>query len=429
MNPSELKAANSPFAYYGWVIALVSTLCIVASIPGQTVGVSVFTSYLMKAYGLSRTELSLAYLVGTITSALMLPAAGRILDSIGPRLMILMASLGLAFFLVMIANAHHFIDGNNLLALGLTTIAFLGIRHFGQGQLTLVSRTVLGRWFLGYLGTVNGVVGIVISFSFGVAPMALSNLAEGLGWQVGLAVLGGVVILSGLLGGLFFRSSPEHMGCEIESGLPKRLTKDVPSTASLNLKGAKKTITFWVFNIGLALQGGIITGFTFHFSGICEELAIPVAEGFALFFPMALVATLVNIIAGFLADRIAIKWLVLTMVAALALTPLATPFMAQTWGYAAVALGFGVSGGVFTCLISVAWPKLFGRKFLGAISGYALGWVVFASAVYPYVVSLLKEEFGSLATAVSLLVVGPIALIAVILVSWVRLKPYTPATA
>ena len=77
---------NRPFAparvpiFYGWVIVAVATLGVVMSIPGQTMGVSVFTDHLIEATGLTRLELSNAYLVGTVISGLLLPRGGRLLD-------------------------------------------------------------------------------------------------------------------------------------------------------------------------------------------------------------------------------------------------------------------------------------------------------------------------------------------------------------
>lgn len=54
-----------PF-FYGWVIVGVATLGVVMSIPGQTMGVSVFTDHLIRVTGLTRLELAYTYLVGTL---------------------------------------------------------------------------------------------------------------------------------------------------------------------------------------------------------------------------------------------------------------------------------------------------------------------------------------------------------------------------
>ncbi len=67
---------NSP-VFYGWVIWAFSTIGFLCSIPGQTMGMAVFTDAFIEGLGLSRTQLSMAYLVGTIGSSIFLTAAGR----------------------------------------------------------------------------------------------------------------------------------------------------------------------------------------------------------------------------------------------------------------------------------------------------------------------------------------------------------------
>ena len=64
--------ARLPF-FYGWVIVAVATLGIVMSVPGQTMGVSVFTDHLIRVTGLSRLELANTYLLGTLASSFFLP--------------------------------------------------------------------------------------------------------------------------------------------------------------------------------------------------------------------------------------------------------------------------------------------------------------------------------------------------------------------
>ncbi len=54
--------------YYGWIVLVVGSIGVLASVPGQTAGVSVFTDHLTDATGLSRLQLSIAYLIGTGSS-------------------------------------------------------------------------------------------------------------------------------------------------------------------------------------------------------------------------------------------------------------------------------------------------------------------------------------------------------------------------
>lgn len=64
-----------PF-YYGWVILVVGAIGVLASIPGQTMGVSVFTDHYIRELSLTRVGVSGSYMVGTLASSLIIPFAG-----------------------------------------------------------------------------------------------------------------------------------------------------------------------------------------------------------------------------------------------------------------------------------------------------------------------------------------------------------------
>ena len=88
-------AGKSP-VFYGWIMAVIATLGILLSVPGQTMGMAVFADAFIEVTGLSRTELSLAYMLGTITSAFFLTRAGRWFDVRGARIVLIGASLMLS---------------------------------------------------------------------------------------------------------------------------------------------------------------------------------------------------------------------------------------------------------------------------------------------------------------------------------------------
>lgn len=68
--------------------------------PGQTTGVSVFIDPLIADLGISRTQVSTAYLTGTLVGACAMPFVGRAIDRYGPRRVI--ALIGAAFGAILI---------------------------------------------------------------------------------------------------------------------------------------------------------------------------------------------------------------------------------------------------------------------------------------------------------------------------------------
>jgi len=80
-----IDPAKSPI-FYGYVILVIGTIGVYCSIPGQTIGVSVFTDPVKDALGLSRNQFSNAYMIGTIASSLIIGKAGVWFDRYGARL-------------------------------------------------------------------------------------------------------------------------------------------------------------------------------------------------------------------------------------------------------------------------------------------------------------------------------------------------------
>ena len=78
------RNCNIPFApasfpvFYGWIILAAGTIGMLMSIPGQTMGVSVFTDKLIRDLAVDRSNLSLAYFFGTLSSGLMITRAGKV---------------------------------------------------------------------------------------------------------------------------------------------------------------------------------------------------------------------------------------------------------------------------------------------------------------------------------------------------------------
>ena len=402
---SERLFANN----FKWLVAIVAMLVTVASIPGQTAGVSAFTDYLIKAYGVSRTQLSFSYMVGTIASGFLLPAAGKLLDRIGSRKMVVFAGLGLAFSLWLLAVGPEFLGylpENSLYGMVLAGLAFFGIRHFGQGQFVMVSRTVMGVWFKENLGRVTGIMGVLVAFAFGVAPLALTSLIDSSGWQGGMILLMAVAILAGALGAAVFFDPRQKVAQKAKSKAFGQLKEDQKKV----IRELKKERVFWLYNLGLTFQGAVITALTFHFTGIASELSIPKIEAYKIFLPIAFVSVISHLVSGYLADKKPLHGQLLVMLATLSCATFMTQFIGETWGFYGVAGFFGISGGIHSCLMVVAWPKIFGTKDLGAISGYNLGWVVIGTAVGPYFVSLIHNIGPSLHGSFGYLALFPLVL-------------------
>lgn len=383
-----------PF-FYGWVIVAVSTIGVVMSIPGQTMGVSVFTDSLLESTGLSRFTVSNTYLAGTILSGLTLPWAGTLLDRLGARATGLFAAIGLGLTLLYLSSVDRVADalgGAFLTKAVALVVGFYCLRFCGQGVLTMVSRTMLGRWFDRRRGLVAGVSGVFVAFGFGGAPLLFDVWIESAGWRGAWREMAFAVALGmGAIAYLFYRDNPERCGLRMDGAQPT--TDEVVEESSYTRRRAIRTLAFWAVTGALACQALIVTGITFHVVDLGAQAGLDRSEAVAIFLPMAVVSTGVGLLGGVVADRARIRTLLVIMMASQIAGVLAATDL-DTYFYVAV-VGLGISGGLFSPISTVAFPRFFGRKHLGAIAGLEMMCLVVASALGPSLLAASRTYLDS----------------------------------
>jgi MFS family permease len=421
---------RAPF-FYGWVVLAVSTVGVLMSIPGQTMGVSVFTDPLLEATGLSRLSLSNAYLAGTVTSGLLLPRGGRILDRFGARATALGAALGLGTTLLVLSAVDRIgaglaglvpAAGAGVVAWLTLAVGFTALRFSGQGMLTMVSRTMLGKWFERRRGLTSAISGVFVAFGFAVAPLVLNAWIEGAGWRGAWRGLGlTVVAVMGVVGWLFYRDNPEECGLRMD-GRPAPADGELegPPEPSSTRGEALKTPAFWSVALALAVQGMVITGFTFHVVDIGAEAGLDRERAVSIFLPIAVCSTVTGAVVGWAADRTRIRTLVFVMLAAELLGYGAATRLDTAVGYGLAVAGIGMAGGFFGPLSSVALPRLFGRLHLGAIAGVQTMLLVVGSALGPSALALSHDLTGSYAPGLYACLALPVLVLGV---TWVSHHP------
>ena len=416
------RPAALPF-YYGWVVLGVSTLGIVMSVPGQTMGVSVFTDPLLEATGLGRVALSNAYLVGTVASGLCLPWAGRLVDRFGVRGGVVFACLGLGLVLVFMSRVDRVAVwlaagagvSTTAAAGAVVTLGFAGIRFTGQGMLTLVSRTMLGRWFERRRGLVSSLTGPIVSFTFAGAPLVLALWLERAGWRGAWLEMALVVAVGmGGLGWLLYRDSPEACGLVLDGGAPAEpgaAAAPARPERAFTRAQALRTPVFWLVTLGVAGHSMVGTGLTFHIVDLGAEAGLGRAAAVAIFLPISLVSVPTGIAVGAAIDRFAIRHVVMVMMAGQAVMFALAGHLGDPLLRAGAIAGWGLSGGFFGPLTVAALPGLFGRAHLGAIQGVMMMVLVIASALGPSALALMKAAFGAYAPGLHALAVLPVVVL------------------
>ena len=378
------------------------------SIPGQTMGFSVFTEILMEDLGLSRVALSAAYFVGTVCSGLTLPLMGRLYDRWGGRKMAVFAAFATAVVLFYLASVGRIQDAVTAGASGavefgvgfaLIGLGFYLIRLSAQGVLTMSCRNVVGKWFDRKRGLALSLSGIIVSFAFSAAPPFLDMLIERFSYEGAWIILGvSTAVLMMPLAWLVFRDSPEECDMVMDGGIRENSEEenlDMVIHHEYTRHEALRTFSFWAYSLSFSFFSFFSTAFTFHIISLGEEFGFAKDDIIALFLPMAAVSVSVSFFFGWINSKTRLKWILLAMNLGGVAGAIGLLNLDVQSGKIAYVVGNGVCGGAFLCLLGLVWPRFYGRQWLGSINGVNMSLIVVASGIGPLLFGLAKQYSGS----------------------------------
>jgi len=380
--------------YYGWVILFVGTVATILTSPGQTYSVSVFIDHFITDLGLSRSLVSTLYSVGTLIASFAMPFVGRQMDRRGSRVMIVVSSLLLGVACVYMGFVRNWV---------MLGIGFLALRMLGQGSLSLASRYAINQWWVRRRGSVMGIAGVATALlGSGGFPVLINWLIPQFGWRVSYGLLGvGVMILLIPLGLFLVRDRPEDYGLlpDGATSLADQEGKNKGFTeVHWTLPEAIRTPAFWLVAAALASMSMLGTGLTFHIFSIFQDSGLSSTIAASVFLPTAATAAVMQLVAGYLIDRMPVRLLLAVALFLQALALVMAPFLfsvEMAYGYGLV---MGMLSGLQMIVSSVVWAKYFGRRHLGAITGVVSTILGASSGLGPMPFGIARDLMGNYTT-------------------------------
>lgn len=418
--PVDAPTRSRPRIFTGWRVVAMAALLYGLSGPGQTAGVSVFVDPLIEGLQLSRSQVSTAYLVGTLTGALAMPRIGRVLDARGPRFT---ASVVGGLFAVVLA-AMAGVQGLVTLAIG-----FIGIRMLGQGSMPLIATTSVAYWFDRKRGTAVGVVNAVGGSLLAMTPVVMALVVDEVGWRIGWLVTAVVVlVLAQPIARVGLIDRPADVGQRPDGDPTGDEHEPEAPMVGVRPEQARRTGMFWALAGGVITTGLIGTGMTFHQIDLLGQQGLTPLQAAAVFVPQTIAQLIATLSAGALLDRLPVRWLLVTAMGLLTASMLALPLVEPGVSVVLYAAGIGAGGGAARAMEGAGMPRLFGTLHVGAIRGQVMGLMVGATAFGPLALSLGRDLTGGYVSVLRLLVVLPAAVCVVALASRTPAPP-APAEA
>jgi MFS family permease len=396
-------AAARPDSFYGWHIVAYAAIALAATAPGQTAAVSAFIDPMIRDLGVSRGQISTAYLLGTLAGAAAMPFVGRAIDRHGTRRSMLVIGALFGTVLLSLSLVH-----------GLTglTVGFVGIRLLGQGALGLTATMAAARWFARRRGSALGIVSAAGAAGISAAPLLLERLITAHGWRTAWVVEGLLIWAIVIPLAIFaIRDDPAQLG-QRPDGEPAEEHDGDREEHGATRREAFRTPFFWVLTAGVAVSGLLSTAVAFHQISLLGERGLSTAEAAANFMPQTVAGLVATLATGHLVDRISSRWL--TAVSMLMLAGALIWAVVVDPGWSALGFGatLGASGSSIRALESASIPKYFGVKHLGSIRGFVASVSVGSTAFGPLLFATGFEATGSYTTVLLGSVALPLAVVA-----------------
>jgi MFS family permease len=378
--------------YYGWVNLAVAALAMVGTLPGRTQGLGLITEPLLADLRLDRVAYAQINLWASLVGALFCFGVGRLVDRAGSRLVLTVIAAALGAVVVAMS--------------AVTTVTMLFVlltltRGLGQSALSIVSLTMVGKWFSRRLSTAMGVYAVVMTIGFMIAFPTVIEVVKASGWRrawvgVGIALLAVLAPLAWLL----VRRTPEAVGLPIDGEPAAAADAPVEDDQSGETLGtALSGAAFWVFALAAAVYGLAASGIGLFNESILKELGFDWRLYQTSLAITAIVGLFGNFAGGWWAQRGSLRALLVVALLVLAGALASLPHVTAVWQVYANAVAMGLVGGFIMVVFFAFWGKAYGRAHLGRIQGAAQALTVLASAVGPLLLAQCVAWTGAYAAA------------------------------
>ena len=342
---------------------------------GQTFFISLSAGHIRAEYGLSHGGFGALYMVATLASALTLPQIGKLVDrwSVVQTVWLTVAMLALACISMALSAS---------IVMLAVTIYFL--RLFGQGMMSHIAMTAMGKWFAAQRGRAVSISAIGVNLGEASFPFLFVFLAGALGWRNAWYVAAltlAVIAMPAIQMAMRVERTPRSGDAPERA----RAVRDWTRTETL------RDPLFHIMMAGVLAPPFIGTTIFFHQVYLVELRGWSLEAFAASFTLMSACVVIFALITGYLVDRFSAVRLLPVYLVPLALACFVLAMFEGQWSAFAFMALLGVSYGFSTTLTGALWPELYGTANLGSIRSLIVALMVFSTALGPGITGFLID--------------------------------------
>ena len=388
--------------HYRWVILLYGIVLQAMSVGSIIYCFALFTIPWLEEFGSSRRDLMLTIALLQIGAGVLGPLAGRALDTLPLRWMVLtgLASLVLALLLAQQVTA--------LWQLWLIYATLLPVSMTLMG--TLAAQTLVSRWFSDNRGLALGLSAMGTNLGGIVLPILVSAWLLQMGWRDALNNL--MFLAVGLvlpLTWLVLGRSPQPAKQELPGSIGEQrlwTTREILNTSM-----------FWLPFLGLAPLSMAFGTLQFNLGIIVRDVGLEPSVTASLIALTSLAMIGGKLFFGVLGDRVDHRKLYWVANATTVLALLLFMYAESLTVLTVAAIATGISGGGILPLMGLMYSTRFGVASFGKVMGFGM-LTIMAGAISPIAAGWLYDIYGSYQYAFIALIV--IMLPVALAMAWLR---------
>jgi MFS family permease len=344
---------------------------------GQTFFVGLFGTELRAQFQLSHGQFGGLYTVSTLASALTLPWAGRALDRMPGWQVARFSIFGLAIACALMGVAPC------VIVLG---FALYLLRLFGQGMMTEIAFTEVGRWFNTNRGRAMALIVPGVQAGSALLPVAVVLMAKLGGWRTPWLVSAGLLILVG------YPCITRLLRVE---RVPRSREQCVAHRERIARDWTRREVVrdpvFYLLLAGTLAPPFIGTTIFFHQDYLIALRGYDPLVFAAAFPVMAVTNVVFGLLCGHMIDRFGALRLLPFFLAPLAVASAAVGVVTPAWGIYLFMFLLGMSNGFTQTLLGALWPEVYGLANLGGIRAIIVAAMVVATALGPGLTGVLID--------------------------------------
>lgn len=350
--------------FYGWWILAVAFAGEMFAIGSTTYAFGLFVKPLSETYGADRATINIGLMLFIVGMGLSAPVIGRLLDRYPARTVMPLGALIMGGGMAGIGLSPSLA----LMALCVVLPVAIGSVMIGP----LAANTLGARWFTRRRGLALGIIAIGTSAGGALLVPLMAFTMERYGWRGALVIQGGLIALVvGALTLLVVRNHPQDLGLRPDGDHPGPAdpASAVENQPEWTARRALRDRDFWCIALAIGLT------FAINQSTLISLVPYATDRGFTLADAQWLVSTLAacsifgKLALGALADRVDKRWLLLVVVAAIAIEQ--TALLLQP-GFATLLIVCGLAGFASGGSLPL-WAALIGERFGARSFGTVMG--------------------------------------------------------